>query len=179
MVVCEIQSILGAIRTGLQLDLGLISRLFHVKRKSLVSSNLSFRLESPDIAVIFYQSGIIAFAGAKSFEEIDEAKKAVLRELEKAGIIEQYDFKLAVWNIVATANLARELDIEKLSECYYDQMTYIPETFPGLIFHKRNSRMTVLAFGSGKLVLTGVKKVEDLENLLSHFLTYLDVLEPS
>jgi transcription initiation factor TFIID TATA-box-binding protein len=40
---------------------------------------------------------------------------------------------------------------------------YEPEQFPGLVYRLDKSKVVALLFGSGKIVLTGAKKTEDIE----------------
>ncbi|NJE47887.1 TATA-box-binding protein, partial [Thermococcus sp. GR7] len=39
---------------------------------------------------------------------------------------------------------------------------YEPEIFPGVVYRVRNSRMTVLIFNSGKVVVSGAKDENDI-----------------
>jgi transcription initiation factor TFIID TATA-box-binding protein len=39
---------------------------------------------------------------------------------------------------------------------------YEPEIFPGLIYRMRSPKIVLLIFASGKIVLTGAKKKEDI-----------------
>ena len=69
-----------------------------------------------------------------------------------------------VVNIVASV----QFDVEKLIDLNFIDMAnknaeYHPEVFPGLIFRLQKPKSTVLIFGNGKLVLTGLKKEKDVK----------------
>jgi transcription initiation factor TFIID TATA-box-binding protein len=123
---------------------------------------------------MIYRSGKIAIAGVKSLDDANHIKGAVLNELARIGVSVPDDPKLVIWNIVGTADVGRILDIEALSERFYEDSEYLPEIFPGLVYRIPNSSLTVLAFTSGKLVLVGAKRVEDLQNLLNSFIELID-----
>jgi len=67
-----------------------------------------------------------------------------------------------VVNIVASV----QFDVEKAIDLNFIDMAnknaeYHPEVFPGLVFRLQKPKSTVLIFGNGKLVLTGLKKEKD------------------
>jgi transcription initiation factor TFIID TATA-box-binding protein len=66
-----------------------------------------------------------------------------------------------IQNIVASANLGTELDLNKLALNMSDA-EYEPKTFPGLIFRLKDPKSGTLLFRSGKLVCTGTKTLHQL-----------------
>jgi transcription initiation factor TFIID TATA-box-binding protein len=68
---------------------------------------------------------------------------------------------LKVVNIVASAGLGGEIDLEKAVSTLGKTM-YEPEQFPGLIYRMDEPRVVILLFASGKLVCTGAKKEQDV-----------------
>ena len=53
--------------------------------------------------------------------------------------------------------------LEALILAHQQHATYEPELFPGLIFRMENPKVTCLIFVSGKVVMTGCKTQETLE----------------
>jgi len=51
---------------------------------------------------------------------------------------------------------------------------YEPEQFPGLIYRMEDPQMVVLIFSSGKLVCTGAKKEEDVNQAVMKLRQELD-----
>lgn len=45
-----------------------------------------------------------------------------------------------------------------------DRVEYEPEQFPGLVFRLYEPRVVLLLFGSGKLVCTGARTPQDVED---------------
>ena len=72
-----------------------------------------------------------------------------------------------IQNVVSHCELEVEdgqiLDIEALYERYHIYSTYQPHIFPGLIFRYPNLRVVALMFFSGKVVLTGARSLNDIE----------------
>jgi transcription initiation factor TFIID TATA-box-binding protein len=99
--------------------------------------------------------------GAKSEKESKRAVMKVLRELKKSGIIIIGKPELKIQNIVASANLAGLIDLER-SAYSLSRTMYEPEQFPGLIYRMDDPKVVILLFASGKLVCTGAKKEEDV-----------------
>ncbi len=73
--------------------------------------------------------------------------------------------EIVVQNIVASADLEVELNLDAivfgLPNCEYE-----PEQFPGLIYRLKKPKVVLLLFGSGKIVCTGAKTREDVENAI-------------
>jgi len=44
-----------------------------------------------------------------------------------------------------------------------ERVEYEPEQFPGVVFRLSDPKIVMLFFGSGKVVCTGAKSIEDLE----------------
>lgn len=53
--------------------------------------------------------------------------------------------------------------LEGLHVDHYDFTRYEPEIFPGLIHRIARPRVVALVFANGKVVLTGAKRVGDVE----------------
>jgi transcription initiation factor TFIID TATA-box-binding protein len=85
----------------------------------------------------------------------------VVKELKKGGIIilGKPDFKVV--NIVASAILGGNVDLEKTVVALRHTM-YEPEQFPGLIYRMDEPKVVILIFASGNLVCTGAKKEKDV-----------------
>ena len=122
---------------------------------------LVFRLKRPKTATLIFNSGKMVCTGAKSEKESKRAVMKVIRELKKSGIIIIGKPELKIQNIVASANLAGLIDLER-SAYSLGRTMYEPEQFPGLIYRMDDSKVVILLFASGKLVCTGAKKEEDV-----------------
>lgn len=68
-----------------------------------------------------------------------------------------------VENIVASTQIAGELDIERLSKDLPDSK-YHPEEFPGLILHFEDPKTAALVFSSGKIICTGAKNMDEVND---------------
>jgi len=70
--------------------------------------------------------------------------------------------KINVENVVASASLGQKFDLELISIAM-DRVEYEPEQFPGLVYRMKGPKVVLLLFGSGKIVCTGAKSIEDAE----------------
>ncbi|MCS7105843.1 MAG: hypothetical protein NZ942_00800 [Candidatus Aenigmarchaeota archaeon] len=73
------------------------------------------------------------------------------------------DFKIRIENIVASASLGVNVTLEKIVS-KLEGMEYEPEQFPGLVYRMENPKVAFLLFGSGKIVCTGARSVEDVKS---------------
>ena len=98
--------------------------------------------------------------GAKSEKEACRAVMTVVKELRKGGIIIIGKPDVKVVNMVASASLGGQIDLEAVSTC--GKTMYEPEQFPGLIYRMDEPKVVMLVFTSGNLVCTGAKKEQDV-----------------
>ena len=63
--------------------------------------------------------------------------------------------------MVASANLHGKVDIEAMSDVLENVM-YEPEQFPGLIYRMVDPRVVFLIFVTGKIVIVGAKREEEI-----------------
>jgi len=117
---------------------------------------LVYRLKKPKTATLVFRTGKMVCTGAKSEKEARRAVHKIVRLVNEAGISMFRKPLITVQNIVASANLSVELNLE-LAAMKLENSLYEPEQFPGLIYRMRDPKVVVLLFGSGKLVITGAK----------------------
>ena len=65
-------------------------------------------------------------------------------------------------NIVASANLAVELDLYGIAR-EVDNVEYEPEQFPGALLKLKEPKTSLLLFKNGKLICTGAKSEGEVE----------------
>jgi len=68
--------------------------------------------------------------------------------------------EIKVENIVASAALGKSLDLPQVAPAL-EGVEYNSEQFPGLVYKLKEPKTAALIFGSGKLVCTGAKSIED------------------
>lgn len=122
---------------------------------------LVFRLKRPKTATLIFSSGKMICTGAKSGKDSRRAIMKVVKELKMGGIIIVSKPDLKVVNIVASASLDGQVDLEKTVSTLRKTM-YEPEQFPGLIYRMDEPKVVILIFASGNLVCTGAKKEQDV-----------------
>ncbi|EGD77592.1 TATA-box-binding protein [Salpingoeca rosetta] len=94
-------------------------------------------------------------------------------EQEEAARVRFDGFK--VQNMVAKCDCRFPIRLEALQAHYPVFSTYEPELFPGLVFRMAEPRCVVLCFVSGKLVITGAKSREQIQEAFDNI---CDMLKP-
>ena len=94
-------------------------------------------------------------------------------------VYEEKTLKITIQNIVATASLEGELNLNEVAMGLgLDNVEYEPEQFPGLVYRINEPKVVMLLFSSGKIVCTGGRKKEDVSiavEELSKILSSLDL----
>ncbi|MFP3402252.1 MAG: TATA-box-binding protein [Acidilobus sp.] len=160
--VVNIENIVATIILENTLDLNLIeARIPDVDYNPDQFPGLVYRLQSPKITALVFKSGKMVVTGAKSVKQLVWAVKAILKKFMTKGIAVQGRPQIQIQNIVASANLNVVVDLEKAAFVLPHSM-YEPEQFPGLIYRMDKPRVVLLIFSSGKMVITGAKRENEV-----------------
>ena len=132
---------------------------------------LFIRYSQPKCVFIIFRNGKLILTGLKSSSNIEIVIKKLILNLGKIKTIKiaKEEIKPELVNIVVTANLFREIDLDaatiKLTNAIYE-----PEVFPGLIYKTITPIKSVfLIFSTGKIVLTGIREEDVIEPILINF----------
>jgi transcription initiation factor TFIID TATA-box-binding protein len=143
-------------------DLNSIIRVFPgVQYRPEVFPGLVYRLKKPKTATLIFSSGKMVCTGAKSERQAKKAIMKVVDHLKRNGIVTVAKPEIQIQNIVASVVLGGTVDLEKVAYSLKRSMCE-PEQFPGLIYRMEEPKVVVLLFSTGKLVITGAKKEEEI-----------------
>jgi transcription initiation factor TFIID TATA-box-binding protein len=124
---------------------------------------LVLRVEKPKSAVLVFSSGNLVCTGTKSVAQVKEVIDAVIKQIGKIGIKITDKPKITVQNIVASGSIDLSLNLNILA-LQLENTEYEPEQFPGLVYKLEEPTATFLLFSNGKLVCTGTKNKQQLED---------------
>ena len=119
------------------------------------------RIKEPKTTALIFSSGKMVCTGARTEEESRKASRIYAKIILKLGYPVKFT-EFTVQNIVASCDVKFPIRLEGLANAYLKFSSYEPEMFPGLIFHMLDPKIVLLIFVSGKIVLTGAKKREDI-----------------
>jgi transcription initiation factor TFIID TATA-box-binding protein len=165
----QVENVVASSDIGQELDLETLAN-------DLVASDynpdnfpgLVYRMQEPKAAALIFRSGKIVCTGANSIENVTTALQQVFDELRDLGIQVADSPKIEVQNIVSSADLGHTLNLNAIAiGLGLENIEYEPEQFPGLVYRLDEPSVVALLFGSGKLVITGGKQLEDAEQALS------------
>ncbi len=161
--IIKIENIVATVTLDQALDLSAIARSVpNIEYDPEEFPGLIMRLESPRLTALVFNSGKMVVTGAKSTQMLIKGFKKIIRIFVRHGIIIVGKPKIQIQNIVASANLGVEVDLEKAAYLLPNTM-YEPEQFPGLIHRMDDPKVVLLIFSSGKMVITGAKSEEDVQ----------------
>jgi transcription initiation factor TFIID TATA-box-binding protein len=99
---------------------------------------------------------------------VKTAISKVAKQIEAAGIVTTAEPKIEVQNIVACSDLGAKINLNAIAiSLGLEKVEYEPEQFPGLVYRLDVPKVVVLLFSSGKLVCTGARKPEDVEEAVA------------
>jgi transcription initiation factor TFIID TATA-box-binding protein len=160
--VIRIQNIVASAALNQRISLGKIVEKFPFAEYSpRVFPGLVFRLKKPKTATLIFETGKMVCTGAKSEKEAIQAVNKVTRELKSHGIPLEHKPEVTIQNIVASAELNGEIDLENVVY-KLKRVMYEPEQFPGAVFRMDDPKVVFLIFSAGKLVCVGAKREQDV-----------------
>ncbi len=159
----KVENVVASVTLNQRIDLELITKnLENAEYEPEQFPGLVYHLDEPKAAALIFGSGKIVCTGTKSVEEAKRAIYKIIEDIKRAGVEINDEPEITVQNIVATANLNAELNLDAIA-ISLDNTEYEPEQFPGLVYRMNDPKVVLLLFGSGKIVCTGAKSVEDAE----------------
>mmetsp|Transcript_35386 Transcript_35386/g.82385 ORF Transcript_35386/g.82385 Transcript_35386/m.82385 type:complete len:221 (-) Transcript_35386:604-1266(-) len=121
------------------------------------------RIRQPKTTALLFSSGKMICTGAKSVEDSHLAARKFARIIQKLGFAAKFsEFK--VQNIVASFASGFPLRLENIAHHpgHGHFANYEPELFPGLIYRMVDPKLVFLIFVSGKVVITGAKRKDEI-----------------
>jgi transcription initiation factor TFIID TATA-box-binding protein len=156
----RIENVVASVALGQPINLSKTAEMIStVEYEPEQFPGLVYRLSRPKTATLIFSSGKMVCTGAKSEEDVKKTVKQIVSALQNKGIIKDGKPEYQIQNVVASANLYAEINLESLA-LLLDNVLYEPEQFPGLIYRMAEPKVVLLIFSSGKMVCTGAKKEE-------------------
>jgi transcription initiation factor TFIID TATA-box-binding protein len=81
--------------------------------------------------------------------------------------------EIKVVNIVISTSLGHEIPLEKMAATL-SNTEYNPEQFPGLVIRIKEPKTSALIFGSGKVVCTGARSLDKVEESIKKIIKSLE-----
>lgn len=169
----EVANIVASGKFDVELDLAAVAQdlrkldnwVSEVEHSRRNGNRLLIYFVDNDALCILAPSGVYVFNGVDTYKKIEDANGKLLGALSHLGIISRRDppeeevvEKLLIRNIVCTADLGRELNLNAVSiGLGLENIEYEPEQFPGLVYKPQDQNCTILVFSTGKIVIMGVQ----------------------
>lgn len=122
---------------------------------------MTIRISNPKTTALTFGSGNMVCTGSKNIAESLIACRKYARLLQNAGIKVCFQ-NFHVQNIVASVAVNFPLKLYQLANDHGPYVSYEPTLFPGAVFRVQNPKVVFLLFRSGKIVITGAKKIEEI-----------------
>eukprot|EP01084_Bolivina_argentea_P269785 458591_1 len=160
----QTQNVVATMNIQCQLDLkDIVTRSRNSEYNPKRFAAVIMRIREPKSTALIFKSGKIVITGAKSEDNAWIAGRKYARILQKLDFPAQFrDFKIQ--NIVCSCDSGFPIRLEGLALKHSQFSSYEPELFPGLIYRMNQPKLVVLAFVSGKIVITGAKSKQEVMN---------------
>lgn len=163
----EVVNVVASGSLGIELDLEAVAdevgNIANYDPDKYPGMYLRFAEDAPLITV--YRTGKFIITGADSEEESYSLQERFLNLFSDMDVIEEpEDEWFAIQNYVCTGELGETQNLNTLAiGLGLENTEYEPEQFPGLIYRPDSSDCVVLIFATGKVVITGARRLETVE----------------
>jgi transcription initiation factor TFIID TATA-box-binding protein len=153
-----IENVVASTSLNQRLDLESISKAFpNVEYRPEHFPGLIYKLRKPRTSTLIFSSGKMICTGAKSEIQAKKAIMKVIETLRNNGIVIIGKPEIKIQNIVASADLQGEIDLEQAAN-FLERTIYEPDQFPALIYKMIEPKVVILLFSRGKLICAGGRK---------------------
>jgi transcription initiation factor TFIID TATA-box-binding protein len=168
----EIQNIVATSGIGREIELGAIEEdIPNAKYNPSYFSGLIYRNKEIKPVCMIFRSGKIVCTGASDNTEVTQAFDIVFEDFRGLDISISEAPEITVNNLVSSANLGTEINLNSLAiGLGLENMEYEPEQFPGLVYRIKEPSVVMLLFSSGKVVVTGAKRLSEVKSGISNIM---------
>ena len=165
MIKIKIENMVATTSLGKELDLKSLSKsIGGAQYDTERFPGLVYRIMNPKASILLFRSGKVVCTGAKNLDEVHAAIDQLVKQMEAVGVSVTRKPEITVQNIVASADLGCVINLNAIAvSLSLEKVEYEPEQFPGLVYRMDTPKVVMLLFGSGKMVCTGARKIEDIE----------------
>ncbi|HIH96773.1 MAG TPA: TATA-box-binding protein [Thermoplasmata archaeon] len=174
----KIENIVATTAISNELDLNaIIEVLPDTKYEPEKFPGLTLRIKEPKAGNLLFHSGKVVCTGTKSLEDVELVIDQVCEKIKSVGFEVRNKPKIQVQNIVASADLHTTLNLSSIAiGLGLDRVEYEPEVFPGLVYRVEEPKVVMLLFSSGKIICSGARKKEDIEEAVNRLRERLALL---
>ena len=143
------------------------STLSHVEYNPEQFPGWVMRIKEPKTAALLFTSGKVVCTGAKDMNSAKKAICKIIDALKGMNVDITVEPKLAIQNLVGAGELGFDLNLNVLA-MKLKNTEYEPEQFPGLVYKiKSPVKACFLLFSNGKIVCTGTKSEQEMNECLA------------
>ncbi len=158
----KIVNVVATADLGQSVDLNEVAGIRHTIYDPEIYGGRVAYLKTPTMhgKTIIFPSGKLISVGTKSRVQAQHDLQETVNTITQANLIKLMSVTANVRNIVALLTLPNPIPLEYLQE---PSSIYEPEQFPAAIVKTATPKATYLLFSSGKIVISGVKTEEELQ----------------
>jgi len=159
----KIENIVASAAFNVRLPLEeIVKRLEGTEYEPSQFPGLVYRIKDPKAAMLIFSSGKVVCTGARSIADVRKAVAKVAKMIKSLKLDVPKKYNIQIENIVASAQIPARLDLDKIA-FELENSEYEPDQFPGLVFRMKEPKAALLLFSSGKVICTGIRKIEDVK----------------
>jgi len=136
-----------------------------------------YHMKEPKITVLLFSSGKIVMTGITFMDDFQKGLDDLTRRVNGLGIRTSSVPDVSIQNMVCSYDTGLFINLNKVIITFsYEKIEYEPEQFPGLVYRIADPKIVALIFSSGKIILTGGKKLDDVKSAIDQVMKKIECM---
>ena len=175
MVDLKIENVIAAFEFATELDLQKIAdSVADATYNPDQFPGVIYKLKSPKTVTLIFPKGYCVCTGATSIQNAKAALTIIFKKIKDLNVLYLEKIpKINIQNIIISYKHKTILDLGTIAKKLPgSDIEYIPNKFPGLVYHDNATEITLLLFSSGVIVGYGSPRLMDLDELITELEQY-------
>lgn len=138
----------------------------HAEYNPRKHSSITVRLFDPRSTALVRASGSVAVTSALPEDELKRSAKRIAKLIQRCGHEDAKFADFRVTSILCKADLQFPVRLDALASRFRRNALYEPEFFSNCVFRTRKPRVTYLVTAGGKVMISGLKCMADINEAL-------------
>lgn len=166
MIEFKIENILFSAKLAEKIDVQFLSENFiNSKYNPDNYSGIIIDLDDPKCAVFLSSLGEMVCTGLKNIDDIDNVINKIIDDIENLNLSIFDDIHIEIENIIASYNFEKNFDLDYIkNNIGFENIEYNSDNLPYLEMSFPNSKIVLIIFENGKLLVNNAKDILEVRN---------------
>jgi len=166
MIEFKIENILFSAKLAEKIDVQFLSKNFtNSKYNPDDYSGIIVDLDNPKCVVFLSSLAEMFCTGLKNFDDIENIINKIINDIENLNISIFDDIHIEIESIIASYDFNKNIDLDYIkTHIEFENIEYYSDNLPYLQMTLLNSKIILILFENGKLLINNAKEISEIRN---------------